>query len=71
VFPLQMSFVLSAHSLLPQFQPQIWKCWKGHLYFRWRKMVYLILLDSNILGNILSWSFNVVQLMFVFTFVNI
>jgi hypothetical protein len=71
MFPLLMSFILSAHLLLPQFQAQIWKCWKGHPYFRWRKMACLILPRISILGNISRWNFNIVYLMFVFTFVNL
>jgi hypothetical protein len=71
VLPSQMSFILSAHLLLPQFQAHNWKCWKGHPYFRWRKMSCLILLHISILGNISSSDFNIVYLMFVFTFVNL
>jgi hypothetical protein len=71
VLPSQMSFILSAHLLLPHFQAQLWKCWKGHPYFRWRKMASLVLLHISILGNISSWNFNRVYLKFVFTFVNL
>ena len=58
--PSQMSFILSAHLLLRQYQAQIWKCCKGHSYCTQRKLVYLVLLHSSILGNISSWKFNIV-----------